>query len=101
MIGLFVLMIFGVLFAALLFAFAAVALVVKLAVRIILLPLLLLKWLIAGVTFLVVGPVLFILGLIACAALLFALAVPLLPLLFVVGLVWLIVRSQRRRVVVV
>ena len=92
----------GLILAVLAVAFAgfmALALVIKLAVRLILLPLLLIKWLIGGVVLLVVGPIVVLASLIALTVLALAFAVPFLPLLLVVGLVWLIVRSTRRPVI--
>lgn len=80
-------------------AFTALALVIKVAVRLILLPLLLIKWLIGGVMLLIVGPILVLAALIAFAVFGALFAIPLLPLLLVVGLVWLIVRSNRRPVI--
>lgn len=76
--------------------FMALALIVKIAVRLILLPLLLIKWLIGGVMLLIVGPILVLAGLIAFGVLGAVFAIPLLPFLLVAGLVWLIVRSNRR-----
>jgi hypothetical protein len=77
---------------ALLMVFAAVALFFKIVFRLVLLPLLLLKWILMGVIMLVVGPILFMVGLVAA----FALMVPLLPFVAVGALVWLLVRAGRR-----
>jgi hypothetical protein len=76
--------------------FIVFALVIKIAVRLILLPLLLLKWLIGGAVLLIVGPILMVAGLIIAAVLAALFAIPLLPFLLAAGLVWLIVRSARR-----
>lgn len=81
---------------ALVAVFIAAGLVIKLAVRLILLPLFLLKWLIGGVVLLVLGPVLILAGLLVLAALAAAFALPFLPLFLVVALVWLLVRATRR-----
>lgn len=93
-IGVFTLSVMAMAFAA----FMALALVIKIAIRLVLLPLLLIKWLIGGVMVVIIGPILIVAGLIAFAALGAVLAIPLLPLLLVIGLVWLIVRSNRRPV---
>ena len=86
-------------------AFAAVAVVVtfmavgiffKLALKLILLPLLLVKWVVIAVVMMVVGPVLFLAGIVAV----FAMMVPLLPFVVLGGIVWLLVRATRRPVVV-
>lgn len=90
----------GLAFAAVA-VFLTVALVgtlVHVAVRLVLLPLLLLKWIIVGTVMLVVGPVLFLAGLVAFVAVALALAVPLLPLIVVAGLIWMIVKANRRPV---
>ena len=74
---------------ALVVTFVVTAVILKFALKLILLPLLLIKWLIVSLVMLIVGPILFIVGL--AAALLFGvvLAVPLLPLLAVGALVWM------------
>ncbi|HEX9366126.1 MAG TPA: hypothetical protein VF921_05830 [Vicinamibacterales bacterium] len=74
--------------------FAAVAVFFKIVFRLVLLPLLLLKWIVMGVVMLVVGPILFIVGLAAA----FALLIPLLPFVALGAIVWLLVRSSRRPV---
>jgi len=74
---------------------AVVGLFVKMAIRLLLLPLLLVKWLGMGVVMLIVGPILFIVGLVAAAAVGLTLFIPLLPLFLVGGIVWLIVRANR------
>lgn len=77
----------------------AAGLFVKLAVRLILLPLFLIKWLIGGVLLLVLGPVLILAGLLVLAILTAAFALPFLPLFLVIGLVWLLVRASRRPII--
>lgn len=69
---------------AMLSIIAVVGLVIKLAVRLVLLPLLLIKWIVMGVILLIVGPIL-----------LLVLAIPLLPLLALAAIVWLLVRATR------
>lgn len=61
--------------------FALVAVVIKTAVRIILLPLLLLKWIVIGAVLAVAGLVLML---------------PLLPILAVGAIVWMLVKANRR-----
>ena len=61
--------------------FALVAVVFKIAIRLILLPLLLLKWIVIGVMLAVVGLVLML---------------PLLPILAVGAIVWMLVKANRR-----
>lgn len=79
--------------------FIAAGLVLKLAVRLILLPLFLIKWLIGGVALLILGPVLILAGLLVLTVLTAAFALPFLPLFLVVGLIWLLVRASRRPVI--
>ena len=81
--------------AAVFVTFAAVAIVFKILFRLVLLPLLLLKWLVMGVVMLVVGPILFFVGLAAFLAVGVAFLVPLLPFLILGAIVWLLVRSNR------
>jgi hypothetical protein len=75
---------------------AIAGLLLRVAVRLILLPLFLLKWLVMGVVMLVVGPVLFLVGLVAFVVVGLALAIPVLPILAVGALIWLLVRANRR-----
>ncbi len=75
--------------------------VVKMALRLILLPLLLLKFFILGILWLVIGPILFIAGLIAFFAVGVAIFIPLLPWLIAAALVWLLVRRGQRPTVTV
>jgi hypothetical protein len=75
---------------------ALLGLVLRTALRLVLLPLLLIKWLVVGLVMLVVGPILFLVGVAAFLALAVGLAVPLLPLLAIGALVWLLVRGSRR-----
>jgi hypothetical protein len=78
--------------AAVLLTFAAVAVFLKIVVRLVLLPLLLIKWIVMAAVMLVVGPILLLIGLAAV----FALSIPLLPFLALGALVWLLVRASRR-----
>ena len=75
---------------------AFVGILLRLAIRLILLPVFLIKWIVMGVLTLIVGPVVFLAGAIAFIAVAFVLAVPLLPVIAVAALVWLIVRANRR-----
>jgi hypothetical protein len=77
---------------AVLMVLAAVGLLFKIVFRLVLLPLLLLKWILMGVVMLVVGPVLFVVGLVAA----FAMLIPLLPFVALGAIVWLLVRGSRR-----
>ncbi len=61
--------------------------------RRLLLPLLLLKLLVGGLIFLVVGPVLLVTGIIAGLALLAAVVTPLLPLVVIGLVVYLLVKA--------
>ena len=81
---------------ALVAVFVAAALVIKVAVRLILLPLFLIKWLLGGVALLILGPILILAGLLVLAVFTAAFALPFLPLFLVIGLVWLLVRATRR-----
>ena len=83
----------GLAFAAVavLLIFTVVAVFFKIAFKLILLPLLLLKWIVTGIVLMVVGPILFIAGIVAV----FAMMVPLLPFLVLGGIVWLLVKSTR------
>ena len=75
--------------------FAVVAIVFKILFKLVLLPLLLLKWVVMGAVMLIVGPILFLVGLAAFLTVGVALFVPLLPFVVLGGIVWLIVRSSR------
>ena len=64
----------------------------KIALKLILLPLLLLKWIVMGVVLMVVGPILVVIGIVAA----FAMMLPLLPFVALGAVLWLLVRSSRR-----
>ena len=81
---------------AVLLTFTAVAIFFKIVLRLILLPLLLIKFVVMGVVMLVVAPIVFL----AELAAVFAMMVPLLPLLALGAIVWLFVRASRRPAVV-
>jgi len=83
----------GLAFAAVavLLTFMAVAVLFKIVFKLILLPLLLLKWIVTGIVLLVVGPILFVAGIVAVVAM----VIPLFPFLVLGGIVWLLVRSSR------
>ena len=89
-------------------AFAAVAvivvlftvgLVLKTILKFVLLPLLLIKWVVMAILALIVGPIVFVAGLIGALAVGLVLALPLLPFVAVGVIVWLIVRSSERAAV--
>ena len=83
----------GLAFAAVavLLTFMAVAVFFKIVFKLILLPLLLIKWIVTGIVLLVVGPILFAAGIVAVVAM----VIPLFPFLVLGGIVWLLVRSTR------
>ena len=58
--------------------------------------LLLIKWLMMGVVMLIVGPILFVAGLIASVLLAVAFVIPLLPFIALGVVIWLIVRANRQ-----
>jgi hypothetical protein len=80
---------------ALVAVFTAFAILFKILLRLVLLPLFLLKWIVMALVMLVVGPVLFVAGVVAV----FALAIPLLPFVAVAAIIWLLVRSNGRQAV--
>ncbi len=73
--------------------------VVKLILRLVLLPLLLIKWLVFGVLFSIVGPILFLVGLLLAFIMGAAVLLPLLPFIAVAFLVYLLSRRSDRPVV--
>jgi hypothetical protein len=75
---------------------AVFALVIKFALKLLLLPLLLIKWLVMSVVMLIVGPILFVVGLVASVLLALVFVLPLLPFLAIGVAVWLIVRATRQ-----
>ena len=79
-------------------AVGVLALFLKLIFRLLLLPLLLVKWLVMGVVMLVVGPIVFLVGLAAFLVFGLVLSVPLLPLVVVAALIWMLVRPDKRPV---
>ena len=85
-------------------AFVGLALfgvLLKIALRVLLLPLLLVKWIVMGLVMLIVGPILLVAGVVIFLAAGLALAVPLLPLLAVAAILWLVfVKSNRRPAVI-
>jgi hypothetical protein len=92
----------GLAFAAIavIVTFTVVAIFFKIALKLILLPLLLLKWIVMGVVMMVLGPILILAGIVAAIAMLVGVLIPLLPFLVLGGIVWLLVRSNRRPAVV-
>lgn len=96
-----------ILFPLVMFAVAAMigialfGILLKVAVRLLLLPLLLVKWIVMGIVMLIVGPILLVVGVFVFLATGLALAIPLLPVLAVGALLWfLFVRANRRPAVV-
>jgi hypothetical protein len=88
----------GLAFTAMLvfLALAVVGLVLRTAIRIVLFPLFLIKWLVTGMVMLVVGPILLVVGAIAFVAVALAMALPLLPIVAIGAVIWLLVKSSRR-----
>jgi hypothetical protein len=85
--------------AAVMTVLLVVGIALKLVLRLILLPLLLLKWLIGGLVLLVVGPIFAIVGLFALFVLGAVLALPLLPFVLLGLLIWVLARSSRPAIV--
>ncbi len=88
----------GLAFAAVvvLFTLAAAAILFKTLLRVVLLPLLLLKWMVMGTVMLIVGPILFVVGALAMLLAGFAVMLPLAPLLLCGAILWCLLRSTRR-----
>ena len=80
--------------------FVVVMTAVKVLLRLVLLPLLLLKLVFLGIVFTVVGPILFVVGILVAFVVGAAVLAPLLPLLAVGFLVWLLLRGNRQRALV-
>ena len=98
----FILLPFIFLFAiAAMIGLALFGILLKVAVRLLLLPLLLVKWIVLGIVLLIVGPILLVVGTLVFVTAGVTLAVPLLPVLAVGALLWfLFVRPNRRPVVI-
>jgi hypothetical protein len=90
----------GLALGAVVFTFTLFALLLKLAIRVILFPLFLIKWIVTGVVMVVVGPILAFVGVLLALVFAFVVAVPLLPLVALATIVWLLVRASRRPAVV-
>jgi hypothetical protein len=96
-----VLVVAGLAFAAIVFLFAMVGLVLKLAFRLIFFPLFLLKWIVMGLVMLVVGLVLALVALVLTFVFGVLLSIPLLPFLAVAAILWVfLVRANRGAAVV-
>ena len=95
-----VLVLAGLALAATVFVIVMLGLVLQVAIRIILFPLFLLKWIVTGLVMLIVGPVLAVVALVLAMVFAALLAVPLLPLAVFGTFVWLIVKANRRPAVV-
>jgi hypothetical protein len=90
-----------ILAAAMFVGLALFGILLKVAVRLLLLPLLLVKWIVLGVVMLIVGPILLVIGVFVFLATGIALAVPLLPLLAVAAILWLVFAKASRRPAVI
>ena len=92
-----------ILLPLLMFGIAAVVglalfgILLRIAVRLLLLPLLLLKWIVLGVVLLVVAPILALVGIVVFLSAGFALAIPMLPLLAVGAVLWIVFAKAARR----
>jgi hypothetical protein len=81
-------------------ALAIFGILFRVALRLILLSLLLLKWLVAGIVMLILGPIFLVVAAVLMIAAGLVFAVPLLPLLAVAALIWMVVKSSRRQAIV-
>ena len=90
-----------VLVAAVFVGLALFGFLLKVAIRLLLLPLLLVKWIVMGVVMLVVGPILFVVGLFVFLVTGVALAVPFLPILAIAAILWLVFAKSNRRPAVI
>jgi hypothetical protein len=79
--------------AAAVVAFVVLVTLFKIAIRLILLPLLLVKWLVGGVVLMIVGPILALVGIILAFALGTVIVVPLLPFLAAAAVLYLLFRA--------
>ena len=68
----------------------------RIAVRLLLLPLLLLKWIVLGIVLLVVAPILALVGAAVFLSAGLVLFVPLLPVLAVIAILWVLLKATRR-----
>ena len=80
---------------------ALFGILLRVAVKLVLLPLLLLKWIIGGIVMLVVGPILFLVGLFLFVITGLVLAIPFLPLLVVGAILWFLIAKGNRRPAVI
>jgi len=87
--------------AAVFVGLALFGILLKVAVRLLLLPLLLVKWIVMGLVMLIVGPILLVVGVFVFLATGVALAVPLLPLLALAAILWMVFAKANRRAAVV
>ncbi len=87
--------------AAVFVGIALFGIIFKLAFRLLLLPLLLVKWIVMGAVMLIVGPILLVVGVFVFVATGVALAVPLLPLLAVAAILWIVFARANRRPAVI
>jgi hypothetical protein len=76
---------------------ALFGLLLRVALRVLLLPLLLVKWIVMGIVMLIVGPILLVVGVFLFVVTGVALAVPFLPLLAVAAILWFVFAKANRR----
>jgi hypothetical protein len=86
----------GLALFAVFFTVAVLGILLKLAIRLILFPLFLIKWIVTALVMLIVGPILAVVGLVLAVVFTVLLAVPLLPLVVLGLIVWALVSSTRR-----
>lgn len=98
--GVFVVSILALVFAVLKFVFWIVLLPIRLAFKLLFLPLLLLKWAGLALLSLVAAPILVVVLLVGGAVVVLGMLAPLLPVVFLVLAVWALVRLGRRPAVV-
>ena len=87
--------------AAVMIGIALFGVLLRVAVRLLLLPLLIVKWIVLGIVMLIVAPILLIVGAVVFLSAGLAVAVPLLPILAVGAILWfLFVKGSRRQAVI-
>lgn len=87
--------------AALMVGLALFGILLRVAVRLLLLPVLLVKWIVLGALMLIVGPILLIVGVVLFLSVGLVFAVPLLPILAVCAILWLFFAKASRRPAVI
>ena len=91
---LFPLFLFGV---AALIGLAFFSILFRIAIRLLILPILLVKWIVLGIVMLIVAPILAIVGIVVFLSAGFALAIPMVPLLALGAILWFVFAKAARR----